>query len=312
MTMEDTITGGAAPHSPTQAEYWSGPAGLRWVTYQERLDRAFEPFARAVLDAAALTPGERVLDVGCGCGSTTLQAAALVGAGGRVTGIDLSVPMLERAAERARDRGMDLARFELINADAGRHRFATAFDVVLSRFGVMFFDHPAAALNHLGAAALRPDGRLAFICWRRLEENPWMMVPLTAVHQAFGLPAPELAAPPSGPGPFAFSHRGRVERLLRAAGFADVDVRPFDAVVTLSTGGLDQAVELSAHIGPAGRLLAEAAPEARVAGRQAVAAALGKHARAACGEGSDEGAVELPGATWIVTAGWPGRSRAAG
>jgi SAM-dependent methyltransferase len=276
-----------------EAEYWNGPAGLRWVHYQEQLDRAYDAFARAVLAAARLQVGQRVLDVGCGCGVTTLAAAVAVGAGGAVTGIDVAVAMLERARARAAAQGLAPGAVTFVAGDAAQHPFATPFDVVLSRFGVMFFQEPVAAFRHL-CGALRPGGRLAFICWRSLDENPWATIPLAAVRGAVSAP-PASAPAPGAPGPFAFADRDHVERLLGEAGFEAIDVQPFEAPVVLSDGGVDAAVDLISHIGPAARLLAEVPSAARAAARAAIAEALRPHSVAG-------GPVQLVGAAWLVTA----------
>jgi ubiquinone/menaquinone biosynthesis C-methylase UbiE len=161
-------------HSPNDAqiEFWNGPGGSRWVKEQEELDRSLAPFAQALFARAALTSGERVVDVGCGCGVTSLAASALVGAAGSVLGVDVSAPMLARAKERA--DGLPNVSFEL--SDATTHGFARSFDAVVSRFGVMFFANPVAAFANL-RSALRPGGRVVFIAWRSAPENPWVRIP---------------------------------------------------------------------------------------------------------------------------------------
>jgi SAM-dependent methyltransferase len=270
-----------------EREYWNGVAGERWSRFQAEIDRALEPFTRALLESAALRPGEHVLDVGCGCGDTTLGAASQVGPGGSATGIDLSTAMLARARERAGA----VPEIRFVCGDASASAFDRRFDACLSRFGVMFFLDPVAAFRHL-REALRPAGRMAFVCWRGLDENPWITIPLRAAAQAAGR-APEEPSP-GAPGPFAFADRARVEAILGDAGFSAVDVRAFDAEVVVSTTGLDDAVTLAAQMGPAGRFLAEISPEARETGVRAIAGALHPHLR--------EGAVRLGGATWVVTA----------
>jgi SAM-dependent methyltransferase len=269
-----------------EAEYWNGAAAERWVKFQPQLDRAFEPFARALAECSALRSGEQVLDVGCGCGTTTLAASRQVAPGGSATGLDLSNPMLARA--RARADGVPNVRF--ICDDAGTHAFDRRFDVCVSQFGVMFFVDPVMAFRHL-RRALHPGGRVAFVCWRRMDENPWVTIPLEAVLQA-AQRAPD--PPVSGAGPFAFGERARVEGVLADAGFAAINVQSFDAYVLLSTTGLADAVTFSAHAGPAGRLLGEVSQQVRLAGTLAIADALARHV--------DDGKVRLGGATWVVTA----------
>src|SRR6185369_15072156 len=192
---------------------------------------------RRAMDAAAVAAGERVLDVGCGCGSTTIELARRAGPTGHVVGADISGPMLADA--RARTAAAGLGNVELVHADAQTHAFPpSAFDLVFSRFGVMFFADPTAAFANL-RGALRPGGRLAFVCWRSLPENPWMAVPLMAALQH--LPPPTIPGP-EDPGPFSFADRGRVERILGGAGWSDVTVTPLDETLTLPGGEIPQTV----------------------------------------------------------------------
>src|SRR5881628_2723223 len=161
------------------------------------------------MERARIGAGERVIDIGCGCGDTTIALARRVGPAGLVLGIDVSAPMLARAADAAREAGVAHVRFE--HADAQTHRFpAQAFDVLYSRFGVMFFSDPAAAFGNL-RTALRPGGRLGFVCWQAVPENPWIAVPLEAAAQHMALPPPPA---PGAPGPFSFADPERVRRIL--------------------------------------------------------------------------------------------------
>jgi SAM-dependent methyltransferase len=202
------------------------------------------------MDRAALRAGEDVLDVGCGCGETTVELARRVAPGGTVLGVDVSAVMLERARQTARERGA-AARFQL--ADAQTHAFAPAsVDVVFSRFGVMFFVDPAAAFANL-RRALRPQGRLAFVCWQSLADNPWMLVPLGAALQI--VPPPPLPAP-DAPGPFAFADPARVRGILERAGFRDVQLDAVQAELTVGGGaGLDETVDFLLQMGPTSALL---------------------------------------------------------
>jgi SAM-dependent methyltransferase len=232
--------------------------------------------------------GERVVDVGCGCGATTLELARAVGPEGAVLGLDVSEPMLARARERA--VGLAQVRFQCVDAST----FALGGDATLlySRFGVMFFDEPHAAFANL-RRALAPGGRLAFVCWRRLEENGWMSVPFAAVKKT--LPSSVPAPPPEAPGPLAFADPARVRRILEGAGFRDVGLAPFEHEMPLGDGrGLDAAAADAASMGPASRLLADASEEARARGVAAIREALIPYAT-----GDD---IRVSAATWIVTA----------
>lgn len=270
-----------------QVAYWNDSAGVTWATMQDKLDRQIEGLGAQAMAALAPQPGWRVIDVGCGCGQTSLALAEAVGAGGEVLGVDVSRPMLEVARRRAAERGLSHLRFE--EADAQTAAFAAgAYDAVFSRFGVMFFADPAAAFTNL-RRALKPGGRLAFVCWRPLAENPWMTLPFAAA--AGRLPAPPPAPDPNAPGPFAFADPERVRGILATAGFSDVGIAPHDALI--GGNGLDESVELSLRVGPLGAVLREH-PHLRDAVTQDVRTALAPHI-------TPEG-LRLPGAVWIVTA----------
>jgi len=274
-----------------QIRYWNEAAGPKWVAFQKVIDAQISPLGEQVMDRAGIAPGERVIDVGCGCGDTTIALGRRVGPAGRVLGIDVSAPMLERAAETARAAGVANVRLE--NADAQTHRLSpSAFDVVYSRFGVMFFTDPVAAFTNL-RAALRPGGRLAFVCWQALPENPWLFVPLRAAAQHLTLPPPPA---PDAPGPFAFADPERVRGILARAGFGDIVLEELHTTLTLGGGGtVDQAVRfLTEGVGPVSGVLREADP----AVRPTVAAAV----RAAIAPFQTPQGVRMGSAAWIVTA----------
>jgi SAM-dependent methyltransferase len=271
-----------------QQRYWNETAGPTWVRLNDQLDGMIAPLGRVAMDRAAFVRGERVLDVGCGCGDTTLEIARRVGAA-CVVGLDLSAPMLALARERAAAGGLADVRFE--QADAQVHAFAPAsVDVLYSRFGVMFFADPVAAFANL-RRALRPGGRLAFVCWQELPVNPWMLVPLGAVAQVMPLPPPPA---PGTPGPFSLGDRDRVQHILDDAGFVAVRIDPHEDTVTRA-GTLDDAVEFMLQMGPAAAALREAPDQTlRPRAAEAVRAALAPYMTA-------EG-LRMRGAVWIVTA----------
>ena len=279
-----------APSGPNaeQIKYWN-ENGRKWVTLHGVIDQQIRPLGLRAMDRAALHAGDDVLDVGCGCGATTVEIARRVAPGGRATGIDISAVMLEEARRRARDVGA-AAHFEL--TDAQTHRFTPAsVDVIFSRFGVMFFVDPTAAFANL-RRALRPDGRLAFVCWRSLPDNPWMFVPLGAALQL--LPPPPLPAP-DAPGPFAFADQARVRGILEGAGFRDVQFDPVDEMLTIGGADLDETVAFLMQMGPTGMLLRQAndpSLEPRVAA--AVRASLEPYLTPT--------GVRMSSASWIVTA----------
>ena len=185
-----------------QITYWNEQSGPKWVALDGRLDALISPYGDRALERTKPALGERVLDVGCGCGRTTLELAARVGSPGSVTGIDISTVMLARARERARKSGAQNVRFE--NADVQTHAFEPgSFDLAFSRFGVMFFADPVAAFANL-RGALAPGGRLAFVCWQPLANNPWMQVPLAATAPHLKLPEPPVLVREPG----ALAHHG--------------------------------------------------------------------------------------------------------
>lgn len=280
----------ASGPNATQIDYWNDTAGPKWVALQEALDRQIGPLGHAAMDAARVTPGDEVLDVGCGCGATSLELARRVAPGGRVVGIDVSTVMLEvarGAAERTATTGLS---FE--NADAQTVGLPPgAFDVVFSRFGVMFFADPGAAFANL-RRALHPGGRLAFVCWQPLGSNPWMALPLMAALQHMPAPAP---APPGAPGPFAFADPERVRGILGGAGFAEVALDPLEMELVVGGGrDLDGTVDFLLQMGPLGSALRAADPDLRDRVAAAVRTAVEPFAEAT-------GGVRMASAAWLAT-----------
>jgi SAM-dependent methyltransferase len=267
-------------------DYWNGRPAEVWVTEAKRFDTMLAPFGRRLLTASVLKPGERVLDVGCGNGAISLESARAVAPGGRVTGLDLSAPMLGVARRQAKKLGIH-ANF--IQGDAQSASFDQAFDVVLSRFGVMFFDRPEVAFANL-ADAVRPGGRLCFVCWQEMFANEWISVPAMAMVAHVGIPdLPE----PGGPGPFSLSDPVRTKGLLESAGWSEVNVEAHKDGMHMGTDPEDViAFMLSDEMGR--RLVEGKDPEVVRAGTEAALEALRPHSTA-------EGVV-LGGAYWLVSA----------
>jgi SAM-dependent methyltransferase len=253
--MTDDLPGCFAAN-PDQAEYWNSPQAEKWVTFQADFDQRLRPLGEALIRRAGLRRGERVVDVGCGTGATTRELAELVGPEGVVLAIDFSAPMLALARRRSAERGQRNLRF--LCADAQSHRFEEAAqDLLISRFGVMFFSDPVAAFANL-RSALRPGGRLAFVCWAALERNPWFALPLAVGERWLGPAEPQ---PPRAPGPLAFSETGYVEEILAGAGFAD----PAIETVTTALPGAPTAEAEAAFaclVGPLARLIRTREPDA--------------------------------------------------
>jgi SAM-dependent methyltransferase len=270
-----------------QFEAWNGDSGHRWVARADQRDRVLAPVAEALVGTAAPTPGARVLDVGCGCGATTLAAAARVGDTGSASGIDLSGPMLAVARQRA--SAARAVNTTFVQGDAQTHRFAPgSADLVISRFGTMFFSDPEAAFANI-ATALVPGGRLCLATWRPLEANEWLAVPGAALLRHTVMPATT-----NEPGMFAQSDPDVVTATLHGAGFEDITMKATDVTFDLGRT-LEGAVEYLADSGP-GRLMLDSIPQgpARDAALADVRDALVDH--------QDTAGVRLGGGVWLVTA----------
>ncbi len=232
-----------------QIELWNAEVGDKWVRYQTSLDSLFRGATERLLGMAAPTGDEAVLDIGCGTGDTTLALAQCLGPDGRVLGVDVSRAMLGWAQERAATASATKAAFVL--ADAQAHTFAAeGFDLLVSRFGVMFFEDPVAAFANM-LRAMKPGGRLAMMCWTSLAGNPWFALPREVAIRRMGPPP---AADPKAPGPLAFSEQDYVLGILQQAGWRDckiaVEEIPLSAKISL-----EDVAWLSASMGPATRIV---------------------------------------------------------
>ena len=282
----DTPTGHEA--NADQLAYWNGPAGQRWAERQQAQDVLLGPVADLLIDRARPKRGERVIDVGCGSGATTIAFGRKVAPSGHALGIDVSEPMLVRArASTPTDLPVDF-----VLADATVYPFDPAsFDLLASRFGVMFFADPVLSFANM-RKALKPSGRLAFACWREPKENPWMMAPLQAVYKHVPKLPPQA---PEDPGPFAFASEERVHRILGAAGFTGIAMEACPLSMDIAIGrGLDAAVQGALEIGPAHRALEGQPADIRAAAVNSLREALAPLTRG--------DTVVLPGSVWIVTA----------
>jgi ubiquinone/menaquinone biosynthesis C-methylase UbiE len=237
-----------------QFEYWNSVNGQKWTANQEAQDRHLSALSDRLFDHAAIQPGERIVDIGCGTGATALRAARTVGSDGAVLGIDLSNPMLDRARERAKEDG--IANLTLEIADAQSHVFEqSAFDLLQSRFGVMFFENPTAAFTNL-RTALRPGGRLCFVCWSAMADNPWFNIPQTVASRHLGKPE---ATSPRAPGPTAFAETEYVTEILDGAGFQDVQITT-ETCPLIGEPSLAETAAFATNMGPASRLIRQHNP----------------------------------------------------
>ena len=282
----------ASPANAAQIDYWNAMAGGTWAELQAQLDRQLEPMGARAMEGFNAKPGERVLDIGCGCGQTTLALAQQVGPLGAVTGVDVSKAMLEVARGRAAPAGSARPSFVEVDAQTG-DLGQGVFDGAFSRFGVMFFADPVAAFANIGRS-LKPRGRLTFVCWRPYEENLWMRTPAEAAASLLPAQSAAMAPDPLAPGPFAFSDPVRVWDILENAGFQAIEIRPFNAPI--GGGNLDETVALAMRVGPLGGAMRE---NPRLA--KPIAAAV----RASLATHETPGGVMLRGSVWIMRAIWP-------
>lgn len=278
-------------HSPSdaQAQYWNSPATRSWAEQYERQDRALARLTTAALDLAAPQPGEYVLDIGCGSGTTVLDLAARVGPRGHVLGADISEQSVARARERIAAVGLQHA--EVIGADVATHPFvAGSFDLAFSRLGVMFFNDPTGAFSNVHRV-MKPAGRLALAVFRPASENPWPSAPVSSVrHLLPPMPPPA----PDEPGMFSWGDPARVQRILEGAGFREVSLTPVSMEYQLAgAGGAVEAAEFALLFGPLTRVSGLSA-EQREAVRSTLESFFQSHA-------TPQG-VALPSAFWIVQA----------
>jgi SAM-dependent methyltransferase len=228
------------------AEFWNGNGGKNWVSRETRLESSLKIFGQQAIDAGNISPGQRILDIGFGCGDTTIELAQKVGPKGQVHGVDISVAMVETAEKKASEKGVANVSFEC--ADAQIKTFLVDnYDLVFSRFGVMFFDDPIGAFKNI-YASLKPGGRLAFICWAPRDQNAWVGLPLQVVAKHLSLPSPPAI---DEPGPFSLSEEPRVSGILGAAGFADIAVELFQTPFVLG-GDVDEALSFLMQLAPSG------------------------------------------------------------
>jgi SAM-dependent methyltransferase len=276
-----------------QAQYWNGDEAGHWIAHEARYEAMLAPFTNHLLLAAAVGRADHVLDVGCGCGAST-RAAGRCAADGDALGVDLSRRLLRRARQRAREEGLANVRFQ--HADAQVHAFArSAFDVAISRFGVMFFADPAAAFANV-ARALRPAGRLAMVCWADVVDNEWIAVPGAAVARHVDLP--DLGYP-GGPGPFSLADPDRLSATLGSAGLAVANIDALSVPLVIGSDVAD-TVEFLKATGIGQSLLKDATAPAIARVTEAMNTALEPYL-------TTDG-ITLGSKSWLVTAqapGWP-------
>ena len=245
MSLQDELSGVNAG----QAQFWSDVPGQKWARHHVALDQLFNSITQDLLNRAAPAQGSRMLDIGCGCGDTTLRAADAVGEAGHVDGVDISDVLLSVARERAAGR----ANVTLTQADAQTHPFpAGAFDALISRFGLMFFADPVAAFANL-SRALKPGAALTFVSWAPAADNPWSHITKTVGMARLGTVPPD---EPREPGQFAFAEPAYVESILSDAGLTGITHETVDTHLACP-GNAGNAADLATSIGPVSRLMRE-------------------------------------------------------
>jgi SAM-dependent methyltransferase len=272
-----------------QHEYWNTVGGPRWIGLGGLVEQRNRAFNDLLLRRSDVAPGENVLEIGCGTGATTVPLAEAVGLRGRVVGVDLSEPMLAGARQRVAESG--LGNISLTQADTQVYCLeASGFDLIVSRFGVMFFADPIAAFRNLLPAA-RPGGRLCFVCWGPIEENRHWMIPYEVALRHLGPPAP---TPPHAPGPLAFSDREYVRSILESADFAEIVIDRETPDIIGSTP--EEEAEYACVMGPPARLIDEKKPD------QAVRATIRREMAEAFAAYARGGPMLLPSTVFLVTA----------
>lgn len=279
----------ASPNA-REVQYWNSAATQPWSKQHEPIDRLFAGLTQTVLGIAAPQPGERVIDIGCGSGTTVLELAVRVGPSGYVLGADISKQSVEKARQRIADAGIRQADATL--SDVSTHTFApNSFDLAFSRFGVMFFSDPIATFANLHSA-MKPSGRLALAVFRTQQENGWQAAPVAAVRHLLPLTTPP---GPEEPGQFSWADPTRVHRILEAAGFKEITLTPSDPAMLLAgPKGAAEAADFAMQVGPVVRATLNASEEQREAVRSSLASFFQDQ------EGPQ--GIVLPGAIWIVTA----------
>lgn len=234
-----------------EIEFWNANAGRKWTQNQKRLDKLFTNVSARLIEIANPTPGMSVLDIGCGTGAIALDLAAKVATHGAVVAVDVSKPMLSLARQRAAELGCSTINFQVADAqefDLGANRF----DLIASRFGVMFFEDPVAAFANVLKSA-KPGARTTFAAWSSMDGNPWFKIPLDAAVNRLGKPSP---VPATTPGPMAFSDVDYVAGILSKAGYSTVNAL-VEQIELLLDGDETDAAGLGCEVGPVTRIAKE-------------------------------------------------------
>ena len=272
-----------------QKEFWSGAGGDVWVNKQKEMDIMLNPLGQRAIEKLTLSSSEIILDIGCGCGATTLEIAKDIPKG-KITGVDISEPMLDRAREDALK--MSLSNADFVVKDVQTDEIDNNhFDIAFSRFGVMFFEDPCDAFKNINKA-LKKGGQLSFVCWQQASLNPWQSLSIEVIRGFLDLPAP----PPKGPGPFAFEDKSYIQDILESSNFQEIEIMGNEEQIIMFSGkSLKEACEDYLTINPiVTEMLKNSANELKEEILEALMTKFSDFHK-------EEGLV-FPSATWIVTA----------
>lgn len=281
----------AADYSNEFVEFWNDTLADKFERFREILMNGLSYHSRVPLARLSLEPGSRIVDVGCGWGDTAIELAGKTGPGGFVLGLDCVDRFLDKGRQDAQAAGLKNVRFEA--ADVQEYPFRSDFDFCFSRFGMMFFENPVAAMRNI-RESLKPGGTLMFIVWRSIDDNPWMALPKQVVLDF--LPAPGDDARSCGPGPFSMANPETVSKQLEIAGFEDIHFERTDGPVTVGDSPED-AMQFQLALGPAGEVFREAGELAEQR-RDDIEQAL----RETLAPFSQGGKIVMPSSSWTITA----------
>jgi len=282
----------SAPDASTEfVDFWNEVLVPKFVKYKHVLVDGLTHHSAAIFPSLDIRAGDRALDVGCGFGDTAIQIAERVGSTGSVLGIDCCEAFLEYGRRDAAAAGLDNVSFA--EADVQFHPFEPEYDFCFSRFGTMFFENPVAALRNM-RRSLKPGGRLTFIVWRTIDDNPWLGLPKQVVLKF--LPPPGEDAATCGPGPFSMASEPMVTKQLEIAGYEDIAFKRVDAPLLVGRTPED-AVGFQLALGPAGEVYREAGEEAERKHDEIAAALRAELARCETPEG-----IVMESSSWVISA----------
>ena len=272
-----------------QKEFWSGKGGDYWVVKQNEMDIMLNPLGEKALAKLDLKSNSKVLDVGCGCGATTLEIAKKV-SDGTVTGLDISVPMLDQAKSEASIQGISNVDFRVVDVQV-EQLASKEYDYVYSRFGVMFFEDPFEAFRNI-SSSVKEGGKLSFVCWQDPYLNPWQSLSIQVIRGYLDIPSP----PPRSPGPFAFQEKDYVKDILEQSGFPNISLDDNQEDITMFAGkSLQEASEDYLAINPVVTEMLKDSPDS-------LKAKIVESLKEAFSEYHKGDGLLFPSATWIVSA----------